>query len=365
MTTKVLGGIVAVILGIVMMCAIGGAAFLGGGFSGCTLPVHSGGPALTAPAGGWPPAGSYNSDQVGLAATIVSVGAQMGVPVRGWVIAVATAIQECNMTNPTGGDQHSIGLFHQRPSQGWGTPDQLHDPVFASGKFYAKLLTIPNWQQMALTDAAQAVQRSAYPDAYAKHEPDATMLVNTVGSSGSWAMAIDLEHCPSNCPPILSNGGSSAPGTPPATMPTAASADGSCTTGEAVLARAESWLTAWNGGSVPYLSSADPATWFQGYRRDCSGYASMALGLPGPGHNSAELAARATPITMTDLHPGDLLINPAPDLAGHVVIFEHWTDATMTSYVGYEQSGDGGTHHRTIPYPYFGGYQMKPYRLSK
>jgi hypothetical protein len=58
-----------------------------------------------------------------------------------------------------------------------------------------------------------------------------------------------------------------------------------------------------------------------GYRRDCSGYASMALGLPGPGMNSAGLAARATPIAKTELQPGGLLINPAPDLAGHVVIF--------------------------------------------
>jgi hypothetical protein len=172
-------------------------------------------------------------------------------------------------------------------------------------------------------------------------------------------MATDLEHCPSNCPTILSTGGDPVPGAPSAT----ASVDGSCTAGEAVLTRAAAWLTAWNGGPVPYLSSTDPTTWFQGYRRDCSGYASMALGLPGPGLDGASLAMRATPITKTDLQPGDLLINPAPDLAGHVVIFDHWTDATMTSYVGYEQAGDGGTYHRTIPYPYFGGYQMKPYRL--
>jgi hypothetical protein len=101
-----------------------------------------------------------------LAATIVSVGAQMGVPVRGWVIGVATAIQESSLSNPAGGDQDSIGLFQQRPSQGWGTPEQLHDPLYASGKFFAKLLTVPNWQDMTLTDAAQAVQRSATPDAF-------------------------------------------------------------------------------------------------------------------------------------------------------------------------------------------------------
>jgi hypothetical protein len=133
--------------------------------------------------------------------------------------------------------------------------------------------------------------------------------------------------------------------------------------GEAVLARAATWLTAWNGGPVPYLSSGDPNSWFGGYRRDCSGYVSMALGLPGPGLTTAELAARAIPIPKSALSPGDPLINPAPDLAGHVVIFDYWTDPTMTSYVGYEQSGDGGTHHRVIPYPYFGNYGMSPYHL--
>jgi len=122
-------------------------------------------------------------------------------------------------------------------------------------------------------------------------------------------------------------------------------------------------LTAWSGGPVPYLSSADPATWFNGYRRDCSGYASMALGVASPGLDTGGLAARSTPIQKADLRAGDLLINAAPDNAGHVVIFDRWTDATMTSYIGYEQSGDGGTHHRVIPYPYFGGYQMSPYRL--
>jgi hypothetical protein len=150
----------------------------------------------------------------------------------------------------------------------------------------------------------------------------------------------------------MSSGGQSSP-------------DLGCLARTAVLARAEVWLTAWDGGPVPYLSSTDPTSWYNGYRRDCSGYASMALGLPGPGLDTAGLAAGSTPIQKTDLRAGDLLINPAPAEAGHVVIFDHWTDATMTSYVGYEQSGDGGTHHRVIRYPYFDGYQgTSPYRFA-
>jgi len=150
----------------------------------------------------------------------------------------------------------------------------------------------------------------------------------------------------------------------------AAAAAVSPVTPEQIRSRAESWLTAWNGGPVPYLSSGDPSTWFQGYRRDCSGYVSMALGLAGPGLDTVHLAMSSvsTPITKYDLSFGDLMINPAPGADGHVVIFDHWVtppSATNSgSYVGYEQSGSGGTHHRTIPYPYFNGYPMSPYRYK-
>ena len=91
----------------------------------------------------------------------------------------------------------------------------------------------------------------------------------------------------------------------------------------------------------------------------------MTLGLASPGLDTAGLAARSRPIQKTDLRAGDLMINTAPNNAGHVVIFDRWTDAAMSSYIGYEQSGDGGTNHRVVPYPYFGGYLMSPYRYGK
>jgi hypothetical protein len=298
----------------------------------------------------------WNSDQVHNAATIISVGVAMGVPTRGWIIALAAAMQESQLINlPDLGDANnadSLGLFQERPSQGWGTPDQITDPDYSATKFFEHLLAVPGWQTMTVTQAAQAVEISAHPDAYATWEPDAGQLVAAVGSGNWQAIPGDLEQCPVSCPGSLSSDEQSSPGP-------------GCLQGVAVLARAETWLTGWDGGPVPYLSSADSTTWFQGYRRDCSGYVSMALGLPGPGLDAAGLAARSTPIAKTDLRAGDLLINPAPDLAGHVVIFDHWTDGTMTSYVGYEQSGDGGTHHRVIPFPYFAGYpQMSPYRFT-
>jgi murein DD-endopeptidase MepM/ murein hydrolase activator NlpD len=101
------------------------------------------------------------------------------------VIAVATAIQESQLRNlphlGENNDHDSIGLFQQRPSQGWGTAEQLSDPAYQAGKFYDALLDVAQWQEMTLTQAAQAVQKSAHPDAYAQHTTDAVQLVSEAG----------------------------------------------------------------------------------------------------------------------------------------------------------------------------------------
>ena len=127
-------------------------------------------------------AGELGEEQTRNAAIIIKVGQKLGVPPRGWVIAVATALQESRLINLGNlgprNDHDSIGLFQQRPSMGWGTVDQLMDPEYASRKFYEKLLAIIGWQAMALTDAAQAVQRSAFPGAYADDEKLAAEVVN-------------------------------------------------------------------------------------------------------------------------------------------------------------------------------------------
>jgi murein DD-endopeptidase MepM/ murein hydrolase activator NlpD len=140
----------------------------------------------------------YRAAQMRNAAIIINVGAEKEVPPRGWVIAVATAMQESGLANlPHLGDRNdhdSIGLFQQRPSQGWGTPEQLLDPAYTAGKFYDKLVKVPNWEQLPLTVAAQAVQISAFPDAYAKHEPIATRIVNvlTGGAARAGGGSTDL-----------------------------------------------------------------------------------------------------------------------------------------------------------------------------
>jgi hypothetical protein len=126
------------------------------------------------------------AEQMANAATIAAVGVSRNVPDQGIVVALATAMQESDLINVNGGDRDSVGLFQQRPSQGWGTAEQVHDPRYASAAFYRQLLRTRGWQDMTVTQAAQAVQRSAYPEAYAKHETKARILGTAlVGAAAS------------------------------------------------------------------------------------------------------------------------------------------------------------------------------------
>jgi murein DD-endopeptidase MepM/ murein hydrolase activator NlpD len=139
-----------------------------------------------------PKISDYGTEQVRNAAIIINVGRELRLPPRAWVIAVATAMQESRLTNlgnlGSANDHDSLGLFQQRPSAGWGTPAQVQDPVYASRKFYEKLQTVNGWERMSLTRAAQKVQRSAYPDAYAKHEIIATQIVNMLANGAANAV---------------------------------------------------------------------------------------------------------------------------------------------------------------------------------
>ncbi|MFE7748341.1 hypothetical protein [Streptomyces sp. NPDC057428] len=115
-------------------------------------------------------------EQAANAATVSAVGTTRGLPERAVTIALATALQESALRNIDHGDRDSLGLFQQRPSQGWGTPGQIMDPVYSSGKFYQHLVDVPGYSRLPLTVAAQRVQKSGFPQAYAKHEPDAALL---------------------------------------------------------------------------------------------------------------------------------------------------------------------------------------------
>jgi cell wall-associated NlpC family hydrolase len=114
--------------------------------------------------------------QIPFAQKIVATGIAMRVPEQGQVVALATALQESGLRNLAHGDRDSLGLFQQRPSQGWGTAEEIRDPVHAAKSFYKALLAVPGWQQLTVAQAAQRVQKSALPDAYAKWEPLARAL---------------------------------------------------------------------------------------------------------------------------------------------------------------------------------------------
>jgi cell wall-associated NlpC family hydrolase len=122
----------------------------------------------------------YRAEQLANAAVIVEVGRQLNVSEHGQVVAIATAMQESRLRNLDHGDRDSLGLFQQRPSQGWGTPAQLMNPTYAATQFYQHLLATPGWQQLSVNDAAQAVQRSGTPNAYAQHEQAALGVLAAV-----------------------------------------------------------------------------------------------------------------------------------------------------------------------------------------
>lgn len=137
----------------------------------------------------------FNTEQIQNARTIVAVGKQSGVPAYGWVIALATAMQESTLRNLSYGDRDSVGLFQQRPVSGWGSVADITNPVKSAQAFYGVaahtgntgLLDIPGWRKMQVTAAAQAVQRSAFPLAYAQHEDEARALVAALADGVSAA----------------------------------------------------------------------------------------------------------------------------------------------------------------------------------
>jgi hypothetical protein len=122
----------------------------------------------------------YGPDQLANAAVIVQVGKDMGVPERGQLVALATAMQESGLRNLNYGDRDSLGLFQQRPSQGWGSRAQVTDPAYAAGQFYAHLKKVRDYQKLPVWQAAQAVQRSGYPTKYSDHEDAAAQVLGAV-----------------------------------------------------------------------------------------------------------------------------------------------------------------------------------------
>jgi peptidoglycan DL-endopeptidase CwlO len=135
-------------------------------------------PAATGPA---PNAAALTGDQQQTAALIISIGKQRNLPPRAWQIAIQAGMTESELRNLNGGDRDSLGIFQMRPSMGWGTVAQLQDPVYEINKFYDVLIAVPGWDTMRPGDAAQAVERSGFPQRYHAWEALATALLSQAG----------------------------------------------------------------------------------------------------------------------------------------------------------------------------------------
>jgi hypothetical protein len=125
-----------------------------------------------------------DGEQLDNAAAVVGASEGLGLPRRAAVIAVATALQESSLRvlDQEQSDRDSAGLFQQRPSQGWGSVEQVMDRTYAAERFLEELVRIPGWRRLPLTVVAQQVQRSAYPGAYARWEPTAVALVDALAA---------------------------------------------------------------------------------------------------------------------------------------------------------------------------------------
>ncbi|MCL2849077.1 MAG: hypothetical protein FWE61_03390 [Micrococcales bacterium] len=135
---------------------------------------------------------SFAPDQADNAALIAATTVRRGLPAHAATVGLATAIQESKLRNLDYGDADSLGLFQQRPSQGWGTQAQVSDPVYATGMFYDHLVKVAGWQEMEVTEAAQAVQRSAFPRAYARHERKARAWASSLTGYSPSALTCTL-----------------------------------------------------------------------------------------------------------------------------------------------------------------------------
>ena len=137
---------------------------------------------------------TLDPEQARYASIIVAGSMKHHMPPRAATIALATAFQESGMRNLDHGHHDSLGLFQQRPSMGWGTQKQIMDPYYATDRFYDALAKIADYPDLPVTDAAQRVQRSAYGDAYAKHESRSRILASAMTGQTPAAFTCTVAH---------------------------------------------------------------------------------------------------------------------------------------------------------------------------
>jgi cell wall-associated NlpC family hydrolase len=247
------------------------------------------------------------ADQVPNAKAIVATGMAMGVPARGQVVALVTALQESGLRNLTHGDRDSLGLFQQRPSQGWGTVDQILDPVHAATRFYEALRKVAGWESLTVAQAAQAVQRSGHPNAYAGWESLATALQHVLqpvlGAGGTDTGTETAEALTAACATDGTSFGAIPAGsvpdgyTIPADAPAAVRTAIRWAMGE--LGTGYQW-----GGSCTDAHGPDPMG-----RCDCSSLVQQSYGAAGIslGRTTYAQVEEGKPVPVSALEPGDLL----------------------------------------------------------
>jgi hypothetical protein len=185
-------------------------------------------------------------DQASNAAAITAIAVQRDLPPRAATIAIATAMQESKVRNVRFGDRDSLGLFQQRPSQGWGTAEQILDPEYSTNKFYDALVRVDGYTDMDIAEAAQAVQRSAAGEAYAQHEAQARVTASVLSGQTPAGIGCALED-------------PQAPGDPEALMALVDKDFGLTANaeGDTVTVRTESEELAWAVGSWAVARATD------------------------------------------------------------------------------------------------------------
>jgi hypothetical protein len=146
-------------------------------------------------------------EQAENASLISAIAVRRGLPARAASIALATAYQESDLFNIEYGDRDSVGLFQQRPSQGWGSIDEILDPVYSTNAFYDALVEVEGYDSMEITAAAQAVQRSGFPDAYADHERDARAIASALTGQSPEGFTCDISDDVDEVDPTLKRSG--------------------------------------------------------------------------------------------------------------------------------------------------------------
>ncbi|GAA2724011.1 M23 family metallopeptidase [Cellulomonas aerilata] len=235
--------------------------------------------------------GPGQTEQIAVAQAIVAAGTAAGVGTRGMVVAVATALQESGLRELDFGDRDSLGPFQQRPSQGWGTPEQVRSADFSARAFFGGpgsphfdpgtgraspggLIEVPGWEQLPVTVAAQKVQRSAFPNAYAKHEPRAVRIVAALAGAQPVPVAATVEPTAPALPPAAAPAPTPAAPTPPPTPTPAPAAPTPTPPGAAT------------SSAAPVLSPADgdasivTAEEFRASGFDIDGFCAANVGVP-------------------------------------------------------------------------------------